>query len=68
MMTDVLPPIRFHLAMIGALALSIGLVFFFIFAMDRPFAGQESIRPTPFRDALAGMERWEKATRATSPR
>ena len=60
-MTYVLPPIRFHLAMIGALAFSLGLVFFFIFAMDRPFAGNQSISPTPFRDALVGMERWDHA-------
>jgi hypothetical protein len=36
--TYVLPPTRFHAAMIGALALSIGLVFYFVVAMDRPFA------------------------------
>jgi hypothetical protein len=39
--TYVLPPTRFHAAMIGALALSIGLVFYFVVAMDRPFAGKE---------------------------
>jgi hypothetical protein len=57
--TYVLPAVRFHLAMIGVVALSIGLVFFFIFAMDRPFVGKESIGPTPFQDAIASMERWE---------
>jgi hypothetical protein len=57
--TYVLPPTRFHAAMIGALALSIGLVFYFIAAMDRPFAGKESISPAPFQSALENMERWD---------
>ena len=45
--------------MIGALALSIGLVFYLIAAMDRPFAGKESISPAPFLSALTNMERWD---------
>jgi len=57
--TYVLPPTRFHSAMIGALALSIGLVFYFIAAMDRPFAGKESISPAPFQNALENMDRWD---------
>jgi len=37
----------------------VGLVFYFIVAMDRPFAGKESITPAPFQSALANMERWD---------
>src|SRR6478672_6502881 len=36
--TVVLAPTRFHLWIIGLLATSIGLVFYLIAAMDRPFA------------------------------
>lgn len=57
--TYVRPPTRFNAAMIGALALSIGLVFYFIIAMDRPFAGKESISPAPFLSALDNMDRWD---------
>ena len=57
--TFVLEPTRFHIAMIGMLALSVGLVFYFIIAMDRPFAGKESISPAPFQSALANMQRWD---------
>lgn len=57
--TFVLPVTRFNVAMIAVLALSLGLVFFFIIAMDRPFAGQESIRPGPFVSALENMRRWD---------
>ena len=39
--TYVLAPSRFNVWMIGTLAFSIGLVFFFLIAMDRPFAGEQ---------------------------
>jgi hypothetical protein len=58
--TFVLPPTRFNVAMITALSVTIGLVFFFILAMDRPFAGEESISPEPFESALANMTRWDR--------
>ena len=57
--TFVLPPAPFNVLMIGALALSLGLVFFFIIAMDRPFAGKESINPAPFQSTLDNMRRWD---------
>jgi hypothetical protein len=57
--TFVLSPTRFNVAMIGVLAFAFGLVFFFIIAMDRPFAGRESISPTPFEAAIQNMERWD---------
>jgi hypothetical protein len=57
--TYVRPPKLFHAAMIGALALSIGVVFYFVVEMDRPFAGKESISSAPFQSALENMDRWD---------
>ena len=65
--TVVLPPTRFNIAMVGVLALSIGLVFFFIVAMDRPFAGKESISPQPFEIAIANMQRWDTVIAPAKP-
>ncbi len=59
MTTFVLPPTRFNVGMIAALAFTLGLVFFFIVAMDRPFMGAESIGPGPFESALVNMTRWD---------
>jgi hypothetical protein len=58
----VLPPTRFNYALIVGVAFALGLVFFFIIAMDRPFAGTESISTAPFRSALDNMARWDKST------
>ncbi len=62
--TVVLTPTRFNMAMVGALALSIGLVFYFIVAMDRPFAGEESISVEPFESAIENMDRWDREVEA----
>ena len=62
--TVVLPLTRFNLAMVGGLALSIGLVFYFIVAMDRPFAGKESISVAPFQSAIESMMRWDREVEA----
>ena len=59
MATFVLPPNKFHHWMVGLVALSFGLVFFLIVAMDRPFAGKESISPEPFTLAIINMQRWD---------
>ena len=40
-----LSPSRFSFWVIGLLAMSMGLVFFLIVVMDRPFTGDESISP-----------------------
>ena len=64
----VLPPSRFNLWMVGLLALSIGLVFYLIIAMDRPFAGKESIRPEAFEIAIGNMERWDTVIATTPPK
>jgi hypothetical protein len=58
--TFVLPRSWINIAMMATLAFSLGLVFFFIIAMDRPFTGKESISPAPFSSALVNMQRWDK--------
>ena len=57
--TYVLPPTIFHMWMVGLLALSLGLIFFLIVAMDRPFAGKESVSPEPFTLAIENLQRWD---------
>lgn len=59
-----LPLTRFNGIMVGALAASLGLVFFFLVALDRPFAGRESVSPQPFLSAIENMDRWDHATQA----
>lgn len=61
--TFVLAPTRFNLAMIGFVSLSVGLVFFLIIALDRPFAGKESIKATPFQTALDRIHWWDAEIR-----
>jgi hypothetical protein len=56
--TAVLSPSRFSFWIIGLLAMSMGLVFFLIAVMDRPFTGEESIGPAPFLTAIENMDRW----------
>lgn len=55
----VLPRSRFNQALVAVLSFSMGLMFFFIAAMDRPFAGQESIGPEPFESVLRNMTLWD---------
>ncbi len=57
--TVVLSPTRFNLWIIGLLAMSMALVFYLIAAMDRPFAGSQSIGPAPFNLAIENMDRWD---------
>ena len=57
-----LPLTRFNGIMVAALAMSLGLVLFFLIALDRPFAGRESVSPQPFLGALENMDHWDAAT------
>jgi hypothetical protein len=57
--TYALPRTRFNQALVAMLSFSMGLMFFFIAAMDRPFAGQESIGPEPFESVLRNMALWD---------
>lgn len=63
----VLSPTRFNLWMIGLLATSIALVLHLIVAMDRPFAGEQSIGAEPFQLAIDNMQRWDKEVTPTTP-
>lgn len=70
MTTYVFPRTAFNTTAVGLLSFSLGLVFFFIVAMDRPFVGAESIGPQPIESALLKMERWNELARtstATAP-
>lgn len=60
----VLPPTAFNTSMVAGVAFGFGLVFFFIIAMDRPFAGKESISPDAFQSTLEHMDQWDKETAA----
>lgn len=63
MATYVFPRTAFNLVAVAVLSGSLGLVFFFIAAMDRPFAGKESIGPEPIESSLAKMDKWDVDTR-----
>jgi len=54
------PATRFNQFLLGAYALTIGLIIFFIIVMDRPFAGKECLSAEPFEHALQSMDRWDK--------
>ncbi|WP_457336450.1 bestrophin-like domain [Rhizobacter sp. P5_C2] len=56
--TYVLPRSAFNLSAVALLSGVFGLVFFFIAAMDRPFAGSESIGPEPIQRTMQTMARW----------
>ncbi len=60
-MTLVLPLSRFSVTLVACLAASMGLVFFFIVAMDHPFAGAEAVGSGPLQSTLANMQRWDEA-------
>lgn len=67
MATYVFPRTAFNLVAVTVLSGSLGLVFFFIAAMDRPFLGKESIGPEPIESALQNMERWDEDMRKQRP-
>ena len=54
------PVHRFNSAVLAAYASVMGMVFFFILAMDRPFSGTLSVSREPFENALRSMERWDR--------
>lgn len=64
----VFPLRRFNRLGIATLSLSMGLVLFFIAALDRPFVGKESISDEPFRTILRGAsERPRPVAAAVAP-
>jgi hypothetical protein len=56
--TYVFPRTASNMTAVGLMSVSLGLVFFFIVAMDRPFAGTQNMGPEPIASALSRMDRW----------
>ncbi|MDY7788555.1 DUF4239 domain-containing protein [Burkholderia ubonensis] len=50
-----LPGTRFNVGLVSIWAVTLGLAFFFVLAVDRPFAGEVSVSATPIRRALDGL-------------
>lgn len=48
----VLPYSHFHVALISTWSATLGLAFFFVLAVDRPYAGEVSVSPTPFQNTI----------------
>lgn len=61
-----LPPNAFGWTMMTLLSASFGLCFFFIVAMDRPFAGRERVEPEAIHETLDNMTFWDKTERTSS--
>ncbi len=59
-----LPVTRFSVALLASLSASMGLVFFFIVAMDHPFTGREAVGAGPLHSTLENMHRWDAVSRA----
>ena len=47
-----LPATRFHMALVAVWATTLGLAFFFVLAVDRPFAGEVSVSAAPLERAI----------------
>ncbi|KVO55948.1 DUF4239 domain-containing protein [Burkholderia ubonensis] len=50
-----LPGTRFNVGLVSIWAVTLGLAFFFVLAVDRPFAGEVSVSAAPIRHALDGL-------------
>lgn len=50
-----LPATRFHVALVTTWAITLGLAFFFVLAVDRPFAGEVSVSASPFERAIQAL-------------
>lgn len=59
-----LPVSRHNQLMLGLYAAMLGLMIFFIVAMDRPFAGSVSVGSDPAENALLSMQRWDSEAAA----
>jgi predicted neutral ceramidase superfamily lipid hydrolase len=51
----VLPATPFNVMLISSWALTLGLAFFFVLAVDRPFAGEISVSPAPFQQTIDSL-------------
>lgn len=54
-----LPVTRLNDWLLGLYAAMLGLMLFFIFVMDYPFAGNVSVSPEPFEHSLQYMKQWD---------
>lgn len=54
-----LPISRHNDWLLGLYAAMLGLMLFFIFAMDYPFAGNVSVLPAPYEHSLQSMVQWD---------
>jgi len=50
-----LPGTRFNVVLVSIWAITLGLAFFFVLAVDRPFAGEVSVGSEPMQRALATL-------------
>lgn len=53
--------------MLGLYAATLGLMLFFIVAMNRPFTGSVSVSPEPYETALESMQRWDAEPEGAAP-
>jgi uncharacterized protein DUF4239 len=51
----VLPATPFHVTLIASWAATLGLAFFFVMAVDRPFAGAVSVSAAPFQQTIDSL-------------
>lgn len=61
-----LPGTRFNVVLVSIWAITLGLAFFFVLAVDRPFAGEVSVGSEPMQRALATLIA-EEPGRASPP-
>lgn len=56
MLLYALPPSAYHVALISCWAITLGLMLFFVLAVDRPYAGDISVSPEPYRVTLRMLD------------
>lgn len=61
-----LPATHFHVGLVAIWAITLGLAFFFVLAVDRPFAGEVSVSAAPLQHAIDTMTDLDE--RALAPR
>ena len=63
----VLPGTRFNVAIVTSWAVTLGLAFFFVLAVDRPFAGEVSVGAEPLQRIADAMDAREKLAAQAAP-
>ncbi len=56
MLLYALPPNPYHIGLIACWAVTLGLMLFFVLAVDRPYAGEISVSSEPYRATLRLLE------------